>query len=78
MSNEADSADETSEPIGGMPDADNVRSRAEGRPPEEQSSEDPAAQHKLRPFCKDPRTASQQVQRAQNRSLNRYPRSPGR
>jgi hypothetical protein len=44
MSNEADSADETSEPIGGMPDADNVRSRAEGRPPEEQSSEDPAAQ----------------------------------
>jgi hypothetical protein len=44
MSNERDSADEASEPIGGMPDSDNVTSRAEGRPPEEQTSEDPAAQ----------------------------------
>jgi hypothetical protein len=43
MSDEGDSA-EASEPIGGMPDADNVTSRAEGRPPEEQTSEDPAAQ----------------------------------
>ncbi len=43
MRDEGDSA-EASEPIGGMPDADNVASRAEGRPPEEQTSEDPAAQ----------------------------------
>ena len=35
---------EASEPIGGSPDADNVESRAEGRPPEEQTSEDPGAQ----------------------------------
>ena len=44
MSNEGDSTDGSSEPIGGMPDADNVISRAEGRPPEEETSEDPAAQ----------------------------------
>jgi hypothetical protein len=43
MSDEEDSA-EASERIGGKPDADNVTSRAEGRPPEEQTSEDPAAQ----------------------------------
>ena len=43
MSDEGDSA-EASEGIAGMPDADNVTSRAEGRPPEEQTSEDPAAQ----------------------------------
>jgi hypothetical protein len=43
MRDEGDSA-EASEPIGGMSDADNVASRAEGRPPEEQTSEDPAAQ----------------------------------
>jgi hypothetical protein len=35
---------EASEPLGGMPDADNVASRAAGRPPEEQTSEDPEAQ----------------------------------
>jgi hypothetical protein len=44
VSNEGDSADEAETSIGGMPDADNVKSRAEGRPPEEESSEDPAAQ----------------------------------
>jgi hypothetical protein len=44
MSNDGDSADEVVEPIGGIPDADNVTSRAEGRPPEEQSSEDPEVQ----------------------------------
>ena len=43
MSDEGDSA-EASERIGGKPDANNVTSRAEGRPPEEQTSEDPAAQ----------------------------------
>ena len=43
MRDERDSA-EASDPIGDMPDADNVASRAEGRPPEEQTSEDPAAQ----------------------------------
>jgi hypothetical protein len=44
VSNEGDSADEAGAPIGGTPDADNVMSRAEGRPPEEGASEDPAAQ----------------------------------
>ena len=44
MSNDRDLADDAGEPLGGTPDADNVRTRAEGRPPEEQSSEDPAAQ----------------------------------
>jgi hypothetical protein len=44
MSNQGESADEAGEPIGGMPDADNVMSRAEGRPPEEQTSDDPEAQ----------------------------------
>lgn len=44
MHKEGDSADEAKTPIGGMPDADNVTSRVEGRPPEEESSEDPAAQ----------------------------------
>jgi hypothetical protein len=41
MSSDGDPADDA---IGGMPDADSVTSRAEGRPPEEQSSEDPEAQ----------------------------------
>jgi hypothetical protein len=31
-------------PVGGTPDPDDVKSRAEGRPPEERSSEDPTAQ----------------------------------
>jgi hypothetical protein len=44
VSNEGDLADEADPPIGGVPDADNVTSRAEGRPPEEETSEDPAAQ----------------------------------
>ncbi len=43
MRDKHDSA-EANEPIGGAPDADNVASRAEGRPPEEQTSEDPEAQ----------------------------------
>jgi hypothetical protein len=43
MKDEGNSA-EAGEAIGGMPDADNVTSRAEGRPPEEETSEDPAAQ----------------------------------
>jgi len=43
MRDEEESA-EASEPIGGTPDADNVESQAEGRPPEEQTSEDPGAQ----------------------------------
>jgi hypothetical protein len=43
MRDEEESA-EASEPIGGSPDANNVESRAEGRPPEEQTSEDPEAQ----------------------------------
>jgi hypothetical protein len=44
MSNERDLADETGGLLGGTPDADNVTTRAEGRPPEEETSEDPAAQ----------------------------------
>jgi hypothetical protein len=44
MSNDRDLADDAGEPLGGTPDADNVTTRAEGRPPEEQSSEDPTAQ----------------------------------
>jgi hypothetical protein len=43
MQDEGDSA-EASEPIGGVPDADDVASRAAGRPPEERTSEDPTAQ----------------------------------
>ena len=43
MSDEGDSV-EASGRMGGRPDADNVTSRAEGRPPEEETSEDPAAQ----------------------------------
>jgi hypothetical protein len=42
MRDEEDSA--KAEPIGSTPDADNVASRAEGRPPEEQTSDDPEAQ----------------------------------
>jgi hypothetical protein len=44
MNNDRGLADDAAEPLGGTPDADNVTTRAEGRPPEEQSSEDPAAQ----------------------------------
>jgi hypothetical protein len=44
MSNEGDSTDGASEPIGAMHDADNVTSRAERSSPEEETSEDPAAQ----------------------------------
>jgi hypothetical protein len=44
MSNEGDRSNESDTPSGDQPDADHVRRRAEGRPPEEQSSEDPAAQ----------------------------------
>jgi len=44
MSNEGDSKDEVAEPPSGRPDAEDVTSRAEGRPPEEQSSDDPTAQ----------------------------------
>jgi hypothetical protein len=44
MSDEGDPADEAGESIGGLPDADSVRRRAEGRPPEEESSEDPEGQ----------------------------------
>ena len=42
MEHEEDSV--KADPIGGTPDADNVASRAEGRPPEEQTSDDPEAQ----------------------------------
>jgi hypothetical protein len=31
-------------PLGGSPEAEDVTTRAEGRPPEERSSDDPAAQ----------------------------------
>jgi hypothetical protein len=44
MSNDRDLADDVGEPLGGAPDADKVTTRAEGRPPEEESSEDPEAQ----------------------------------
>jgi len=35
------------DPIGSTPDADNVASRAAGRPPEERTSDDPEAQAEL-------------------------------
>ncbi len=44
LSNDRDLTDDTGDPLGGTPDADNVTTRAEGRPPEEESSEYPAAQ----------------------------------
>ena len=44
MSNEEDPPDETGAPVGVGPDADHVRRRADGRPPEEESSEDPEGQ----------------------------------
>jgi hypothetical protein len=44
MSNEGDGTDEAGEPTGDRPDSEDVTSRAEGRPPEEQSSDDPTAQ----------------------------------
>ena len=44
MSNDGGFMDEANEPLGGAPDPDDVGSRAEGRPPEEQSSDDPTAQ----------------------------------
>jgi hypothetical protein len=44
MSNDRESVGDADAPLGGEPEADDVLSRADGRPPEEQSSEDPAAQ----------------------------------
>ena len=44
MSNDRERADDPGEALGGTPDLENVATRAEGRPPEEQSSEDPTAQ----------------------------------
>ena len=44
MSNGAGPADRAGEQLGGTPDADDVTSRAEGRPPEERSSDDPTEQ----------------------------------
>jgi hypothetical protein len=44
MGDGADRVDETGRALGGQPDADHVRRRADGRPPEEESSEDPAGQ----------------------------------
>ncbi len=44
MSNDRDSVEDAGELLGGEPDADSVTARAEGRPPEEESSEDAAAQ----------------------------------
>jgi hypothetical protein len=41
---EKEPVDETGEPARAIPDPDEVASRAEGRPPEERSSEDPTAQ----------------------------------
>jgi hypothetical protein len=43
VNDERESTDEASEP-GGTPDPEDVASRAEGRPPEERSSEDATAQ----------------------------------
>ena len=44
MSTERDAADEPREADGATPDPGEVASRAEGRPPEERSSEDPTGQ----------------------------------
>lgn len=44
MSTDRGIKDEYDESLGGAPDPDDVEHRAEGRPPEERSSEDPTAQ----------------------------------
>jgi hypothetical protein len=44
MNNDGDLADDVSQPLIGALDADKVITRAEGRPPEEESSENPEAQ----------------------------------
>jgi hypothetical protein len=44
MSNGAGPADKSGEQLGGTPNPENVTSRAGGRPPEEQSSDDPTEQ----------------------------------
>jgi hypothetical protein len=44
MSNDGGSEHEDRELTGGTPDPEDMTSRAEGRPPEEATSEDPAAQ----------------------------------
>lgn len=44
MSTERDSADKSRDAVAPTPDPGEVASRAEGRPPEERSSEDPTGQ----------------------------------
>jgi hypothetical protein len=44
VSNDGDFKGEAGASLGGAPDPDDVEHRAEGRPPEERTSEDPAAQ----------------------------------
>jgi len=44
MSKDREAVETVGEPLGGRPDAEDVTSRAEGRPPEEESSDDPTAQ----------------------------------
>ena len=44
MGNDNNSQGEAGEALGGAPDPEDVENRAEGRPPEERSSEDPLAQ----------------------------------
>ena len=44
MDADGDAVDETGRPSDRSPDPDEVARRAEGRPPEERSSEDPTAQ----------------------------------
>jgi vacuolar-type H+-ATPase subunit H len=44
MSEDEESMDEVIEELGDMPDDETVASRADGRPPEEESSDDPKAQ----------------------------------
>lgn len=44
MSEDQESMEEAIEELGDMPDDETVASRADGRPPEEESSDDPKAQ----------------------------------
>ena len=44
MSEDQESMEEVIEELGDMPDDETVASRADGRPPEEESSDDPKAQ----------------------------------
>ena len=44
MSEDRESVDAVIEELGDMPDDETVASRADGRPPEEESSDDPKAQ----------------------------------